>query len=153
MRQLDYDYPCNSTPAMGFHLVIADDYSRGLGSGALHTVEELLVELGVARVVAQGNRAYWQGISGERGHACGDTLIVYRKGLVLKRCCSMWMMGLQMEWNIWMGGSVHTGRGEVHARRPCYSRTHHRRSSIPSSLVTSLSKVLSHLLPTSMKTG
>ena len=48
MRQLDYDYPCDSTPAMGFHLVVVDDYSRGLGSGALRPVEELLVELGAA---------------------------------------------------------------------------------------------------------
>ena len=67
MRQLDYNYPCNSTPAMGFHLVIVDNYSRGLGSSALHPVEELLVELGAARVVARGNRTYWQGISGEWG--------------------------------------------------------------------------------------
>ena len=71
MRQLDYDYPCDLTPAMGFHLVIVDDYSWGLGSGALRTVKELLVELGAAHVVARGNRAYWQGISGERGRACG----------------------------------------------------------------------------------
>ena len=46
MRQLDYDYPCDSTPVMGFRLVVVDDYSRGLGSGALHPIEELLVELG-----------------------------------------------------------------------------------------------------------
>ena len=52
MRQLDYNYPCDSTPAMGFHLVIVDDYSQGLGSGTLHAVEELLVELRVVRVVA-----------------------------------------------------------------------------------------------------
>ena len=58
MRQLEYDYPCNSTPAMGFHLVVVDDYSQGLGSGALRPVEELLVELGAACVVARGNRAY-----------------------------------------------------------------------------------------------
>ena len=122
-------------------------------SGALCAVEELLVELGAARVVARGNCAYWQGISGERGHTRRDALIVYRKGLVLKRCCGMWMTGLQTKWNIWMGGSACTGRREVHACRPRYSRTHHCRSSIPSSLVTSLSKVLSHLLPTSMKTG
>ena len=51
MRQLDYDYPCDLTLAMGFRLVVVNDYSRGLGSGALHAVEELLVELGVARVV------------------------------------------------------------------------------------------------------
>ena len=121
-------------------------------SGALRTVEGLLVELGAACVVARGNCAYWQGISGERGCAHGDALIVYRKGLVLKRCCGMWMMGSQTEWNIWMGGSAHMGCGEAHAHRLCYSRTHDRRSSIPSSLVTSLSEVLSHLLPTSMKT-
>ena len=51
----------------------------------------------------------------------GDALIVYRKGLVLKRFCGMWMMGSQTEWNIWMGGSARTGRGEVHTHRPCYS--------------------------------
>ena len=50
-----------------------------------HTVEELLVEIRAARVVVRGNRAYWQGISRERGHARGDALIVYSKGLVLKR--------------------------------------------------------------------
>ena len=58
MRQLDYDYPCDSTLAMGFRLVVVDDYSQGLGSGVLRPVEELLVELGVACVVAQGDRAY-----------------------------------------------------------------------------------------------
>ena len=42
------------------------------GRGALHAAEELLVELGAARVVARGDRAYWQGISGERGRARGD---------------------------------------------------------------------------------
>ena len=126
MRQLDYDYPCDSTPAMGFHLVVVDDYSRGLGSGVLRPIEELLVELGAAHVVARGDCTYWQGISGERGCTCGDALIVYRKGLVLKRFCGMWMTGLQTEWNIWMGGSAHTGRGEVHAHRPHYSRVHHR---------------------------
>ena len=51
MRQLDYNYPCDSTPAMGFRLVVVNDYSQGLGSGMLRTVEELLVELGVAHVV------------------------------------------------------------------------------------------------------
>ena len=121
-------------------------------SGTLRAVEELLVELGVVRVVARGDRAYWQGISGEWGHARGDALIVYRKGLVLKRCCGMWMTGSQTEWNIWMGGSARTGRRAAHTYRLRYSRTHHRQGSIPSSLVTSLSKVLSHLLPTSMKT-
>ena len=40
------------------------------GRGTLCAVKELLVELGVASVVARGDRAYWQGISGERG--CGD---------------------------------------------------------------------------------
>ena len=40
---------------------------------------------------------------------------MYRKGLVLKRFCCMWMMGLQTVWNIWMGGSARTGHGEVHA--------------------------------------
>ena len=112
---------------MGFCLVIVDDYSQGLGSGMLCTVEELLVELGAVRVVVQGdhNHAYWQGISGERGHMCRDALIVYRKGLVLKRFCSMWMTGLQMEWNIWMGGSARTECGEAHAHRLHYSRTHH----------------------------
>ena len=126
MRQLDYNYPCDLTPAMGFHLVVVDDYSWGLGSGALRTVaRELLVELRVAHVVARGDCAYWQGISGERGHMRRDTLIVYRKGLVLKRFCGVWMTGLQTEWNIWMGGSAHMGRGEVHACRPHYSRMHH----------------------------
>ena len=43
---------------MGFHLVVVDDYSQGLGSGALRPVEELLVELGVACVVARGDRTY-----------------------------------------------------------------------------------------------
>ena len=95
-------------------------------SGTLHAVKELLVELGVAHVVARGDRAYWQGISGERGHMCGDALIVYRKGLVLKRCCGVWMMGSQTEWNIWMGRSARTGCGEAHTRRLRYSRTHHR---------------------------
>ena len=57
MRQLDYDYPYNSTPAMGFRLVVADDYSQGLGSGTLCAVEELLVELGAVHVVARGNHA------------------------------------------------------------------------------------------------
>ena len=122
-------------------------------SGVLRAVKELLVELGAACVVARGDHAYWQGISGERGCVCGDALIVYRKGLVLKRCCGMWMTGSQMELNIWMGGSARTWHGEVHACRLRYSRTHHCRSSIPSSLITSLSEVLSHLLPTSMKTG
>ena len=42
------------------------------GRGALCTVEELLVELGVACVVARGDCAYWQGISGERGCMHGD---------------------------------------------------------------------------------
>ena len=126
MRQLDYDYPCDSTPAMGFHLVVVDNYSRGLGSGALCPVEELLVELGAAHVVARGDRTYWQGISRERGRACGDALIVYRNGLVLKRFCSVWMMGSQMEWNIWMGRSVCMGSREAHACRPRYSRMHHR---------------------------
>ena len=112
---------------MGFRLVIVDNYSRDLGSDEmLHTVKELLVELGVAHVVARGDRAYWQGISWERGCVRGDALIVYRKGLVLKRFCGVWMMGLQMEWNIWMGGSACMGRGEADARRPRYSRTHHR---------------------------
>ena len=129
MRQLDYGYPCDSTPAMGFRLVVVDNYSRGLGSGALRPVEELLVELGAACVVAQGDRAYWQGISGERGCARGDALIVYRKGLDLKRFCGMWMMGSQMEWNIWMGGSARMGRGEAHTCRPCYSRMHHCRAA------------------------
>ena len=87
----------------------------------LHAVEELLVELGAVCVVAQSDRAYWQGISRERGHAHRDTLIVYRKGLVLMRCCGVWMMGLQTEWNIWMGGSARMGCGEVHACRLCYS--------------------------------
>ena len=41
----------------------------------LCAVEELLVELGAARVVAQGDHAYWQGISGEQGCAHGDTLV------------------------------------------------------------------------------
>ena len=129
MRQLDYDYPCDSTPAMGFRLVIVDNYSWGLGSGVLRAVKELLVELGVARVVARGDHAYWQGISGERGHACGDAVIVYRKWLVLKRFCGVWMMGWQTEWNIWMGGSARMGRGEAHTRRLRYSRTHHRRAA------------------------
>ena len=125
MRQLDYNYPCDSTLAMGFRLVVVDNYSWGLGSGALHAVEELLVELGAVHEVARGNRAYWQGICGEWGWARRDALIVYRKGLVLKRFCHIWMMGLQMEWNIWMGGSARTGRGEAHARRLRYSRTNH----------------------------
>ena len=129
MRQLDYNYPCNSTLAMGFRLVVVNDCSWGLGSGVLHAVEELLVELGAARVRARGDHTYWQGISGERGHACGDALIVYRKGLVLKRFCGMWMTGSQTEWNIWIGGSAHTGRGEAHTRRPRYSRTHHRQAA------------------------
>ena len=65
-------------------------YARGGGELAHgweegHTVEELLVELRAARVVVQGNRTYWQGISRERGHTRGDALIVYSKGLVLKR--------------------------------------------------------------------
>ena len=114
---------------MGFRLVVVDNYSRGLGSGMLCTVEELLVELGAACVVAQGDCTYWQGISGERARARGDALIVYRKGLVLKRFCGVWMMGWQMEWNIWMGGSAHTGRGEAHARRPRCSRTHHHQAA------------------------
>ena len=42
------------------------------GRGTLRAVEELLVELGAARVVARGDRAYWQGISRERGRARGD---------------------------------------------------------------------------------
>ena len=52
MRQLDYGYPCDSTPAMGFCLVVVNNYSQGLGSGTLPAVEELLVELRAARVVA-----------------------------------------------------------------------------------------------------
>ena len=47
---------------MGFHLVIVDNYSWGLGSGMLHAVKELLVELWAVRVVARGNHTYWQGI-------------------------------------------------------------------------------------------
>ena len=117
MRQLDYGYPCDSTPAVGFRLVVVDDYSWGLGSSALRPVKELLVELGEACVVVRGDPAYWQGISGARGHAHGDTLKVYRKGMILKRFCGMWMTGLQMEWNIWMSGSACTGRGEAHACR------------------------------------
>ena len=74
MRQLDYGYPCDSTLTMGFRLVVVNDYSRGLGSGTLRPVEELLVELGVVCVVAQGDRAYWQGISGEWGRVRGDEL-------------------------------------------------------------------------------
>ena len=124
MRQLDYDYPCDSTLAMGFRLVVVDDYSWGLGSGILHAVKELLVELRAARVVVRANHAYWQGISREWGHARGDALIVYRKGLVLKRFCGMWMTGSQTEWKIWMGGSACMGHGEVHTR-PHYSRMHH----------------------------
>ena len=62
MRQLNYDYPCNSTPAMGFCLVVVDDYSQGLSSSVLRAVEELLVELRAAHVVARGDCAYWQGI-------------------------------------------------------------------------------------------
>ena len=84
------------------------------GRGVLCTVEELLVELGAALVVARGDCAYWQGISGEWGCMCRDMLIVYQKGLVLKRFCHVWMTGLQMEWNIWMGRSAHMGCGEVH---------------------------------------
>ena len=110
---------------MGFRLDVVDNYSWGLGSGTLHAVKELLVELGAVHVVVRGNHAYWQGISGEWGRAHGDALIVYRKGLVLKRFCCMWMMGSQMEWNIWIGGSARTGRGEAHARRLHYSRTNH----------------------------
>ena len=71
MRQLDYDYPCDSTLAMGFHLVVVDDYSQGLSSSTLHTVKELLVELGAACVVVRGDCAYWQGISG--AGACTGT--------------------------------------------------------------------------------
>ena len=56
--------------------------------------------------MTRGDHAYWQGISGEQGRAHRDALIVYRKGLVLKRFCGVWMMGSQMEWNIWMGRSV-----------------------------------------------
>ena len=41
----------------------------------LCAVEELLVELWAACVVAQGNHAYWQGISGEQGCVHGDTLV------------------------------------------------------------------------------
>ena len=70
---------------------------------------------GRAQVVAQGDHAYWQGISGEWGHMRRDALIVYRNGLVLKRFCHMWMTGSQMEWNIWMGRSACTGCGEAHA--------------------------------------
>ena len=43
---------------MGFRLVVVNDYSWGLGSTALRTVKELLVELGVAHVVARGDCAY-----------------------------------------------------------------------------------------------
>ena len=71
MRQLDHDYPCDSTLAMGFRLVVVDNYSWGLGSGTLCTVEELLVELGAVRIVARGNCIYWKGISGEWGCMCG----------------------------------------------------------------------------------
>ena len=42
------------------------------GRGALRTVKELLVELRAARVVARGDHAYWQGLSGEWGRARGD---------------------------------------------------------------------------------
>ena len=82
--------------------MVVDDYSWGLGSGMLRAVKELLVELGAVHVVVRGNCAYWQGISGERGRTRGDALIVYRKGLVLKGFCGMWMTGSQTEWNIWM---------------------------------------------------
>ena len=114
---------------MGFRLVVVNNYSWGLGSGVLRAVKELLVELRAACVVAQGDCAFWQGISGERGRARGDTLIVYRKGLVLKRFCGMWMMGSQTEWNIWMGRSACTGHGEVHTHRPHCSRAHHCRAA------------------------
>ena len=60
MRQLDYDYLCDSTPAMGFHLIVVNDYSRGLGSGTLCAVKELLVELatwgGVCTTLCSGAR-------------------------------------------------------------------------------------------------
>ena len=46
------------------------ELARGRGEG--RAVEELLVELRAARVVARGDRAYWQGISGEWGRARGD---------------------------------------------------------------------------------
>ena len=36
---------------------------------------------GWPHVVARGECTYWQGVSGEWGHARGDALIVYRKGL------------------------------------------------------------------------
>ena len=41
----------------------------------LRAVEDLLVELGAARVVVQGDHAYWWGISGEQGCAHRDTLV------------------------------------------------------------------------------
>ena len=46
------------------------------GRGALRAVEELLVELGAARVVVRGDCTYWQGISREQGHACGDKSLI-----------------------------------------------------------------------------
>ena len=63
------------------------------------------------------------------GHTRRDALIVDRKGLVLMRFCGVWMTGSQMEWNIWMGRSAHTGCGEAHTRRPHYSRMHHHRAA------------------------
>ena len=41
----------------------------------LLSLEELLVELGAVRVVAQGNHTYWRGISREQGCVHGDTLV------------------------------------------------------------------------------
>ena len=91
--------------------------------GALRAVEEQLVELGAARVVARGDGAYWRGASARSGgaRARGDALVVYRKGLVLRRFCGVWMTGSQTQWNIWMGGSARMGRGEAHARGSCHS--------------------------------
>ena len=90
------------------------ELARGRGERRVRAVKELLVALGAAHVVARGDRAYWQSISVKRGPVRGDALIVYRKGLVLKRFCRVWMTGWQMEWNIWMGRSAHMGCGEVH---------------------------------------
>ena len=45
----------------------------GVLAAALCAVEELLVELGAARVVVRGDHGYWQGIRGERGHMQGHT--------------------------------------------------------------------------------
>ena len=70
LRAIPMDLPPRRGAGGCGHARGGGELARGQGEG--RTVEELLVELGAARVVARGDRAYWEGISGERGRTRGD---------------------------------------------------------------------------------